>query len=83
MKRIGLNLRTVFHQRIKNMNRLPDTAGDEAGEQGNIGVGDVVVSDTAISTVADVRHHGANTPSAGLTSDQPDDNNPLDRFEID
>jgi hypothetical protein len=28
------------------------------------------------------RHHGANTPSAGLTSDQPDDNNPLDRFEI-
>jgi len=54
MKRIGLNLRTVFHQRIKNMNRLPDTAGDEAGEQGDIGVGDVVVSDTAISTVADV-----------------------------
>ena len=29
-----------------------------------------------------IRHHGANTPSAGLTSDQPDDNNPLDRFEI-
>ena len=28
------------------------------------------------------RHHGANAPSAGLTSDQPDDNNPLDRFEI-
>ena len=32
--------------------------------------------------LTNVRHHGANTPSAGLTSDQPDDNNPLDHFEI-
>jgi hypothetical protein len=28
------------------------------------------------------RHNVANTPSAGLTSDRPDDNNRLDRFEI-
>ena len=54
MKRVGLNLRTVLHQRVKDMDRLPHPAGDEAGEQGDVGVGDVVVGDPAIAAVADV-----------------------------
>src|SRR5271154_5181434 len=55
VKRIGLNRRVVLHQRIKDMDRLPHPAGDEAGEQGDVGVGDVVVSDTAVAAIADVR----------------------------
>ena len=36
------------------MDRLPHAAGDEAGEQGDVGIGDVVVSDAAIATVTNV-----------------------------
>ena len=54
VKRIGLNRRAVLHQRIKDMDRLPYPAGDEAGEQSDVGVGDVVIGDTAVATIADV-----------------------------
>ena len=55
MKRIGLNRRAVLHQRIKDVDRLPHAAGDEAGEQGDVGIGDVVVCDAAIAAIANVR----------------------------
>src|SRR5271155_3288613 len=51
VKRIGLDRRAVLHQRIKDMDCLPHPAGDEAGEQGDVGIGDVVVSNTAIANV--------------------------------
>src|SRR5664279_5348204 len=37
MKRVRLDRRAVLHQRVQDMDRLPDTAGNEAGEQGDIG----------------------------------------------
>ena len=54
MKRVGLDRRAVLHQPIKDVDRLPHAAGDEAGEQGDVGIGDVVVSDTAIAAIANV-----------------------------
>ena len=54
MQRVWLDLGTVLHQSIQDVNRLPDAAGDEAGEQGDVAVGDVVVGDAAIAAVADV-----------------------------
>src|SRR5208337_4510100 len=54
VKRVGLDLRAVFHQRVKDMDGFPHAAGDEAGEQGDVGICDVVVSDAAITAVADV-----------------------------
>ena len=54
MQRVGLDRRAVLHQRIQDVDRLPHAAGDEAGEQGDVGVGDVVVGDAAIAAVANV-----------------------------
>ena len=54
MKRVGLDLRPVLQQPIKDVDRLPHAAGDEAGEQGDVAIGDVVVSDAAIAAVANV-----------------------------
>src|ERR1700733_12741381 len=55
VKRIGLNRRAVLHQRIEDVDRLPHPAGDEAGEQGDVGIGDVVVCDPTVAAIADVR----------------------------
>jgi hypothetical protein len=38
----------------KDVDRLPHPAGDEAGEQGDIEIGDMVVCDTAVPAIADV-----------------------------
>jgi hypothetical protein len=54
MKRVGLNLRAVLQQRIQDMDCFPHAAGDEAGEQGDVAVGNVVVRDAAITAVADM-----------------------------
>src|ERR1700722_1760071 len=36
------------------MDRLPDTAGDEAGEQGDVVIGDVMIRDATIAAVTNV-----------------------------
>jgi hypothetical protein len=54
MKRVGLNLRAVLEQRIQDVDSLPDAAGNEAGEQGDVGVSDVMVRDAAIPAIANV-----------------------------
>jgi hypothetical protein len=54
MKCVGLDHRAILHEPIKDVDRLPHAAGDEAGEQGDVGIGDVVVSDAAIATVTNV-----------------------------
>ena len=54
VQRVGLDRRAVLHQPIQDVDGLPHAAGDEAGEQSDVGVGDVVVGDAAIAAVADV-----------------------------
>src|SRR5215204_4188381 len=54
MDRIGLNVGEVLEQAVEKINRLPDPAGDEVGEQGDVGVGDMIVANAAITSVADV-----------------------------
>ena len=54
VKRVRPNLRLVLHKRVQDMDRLPNTAGNEAGEQGDIAVGDVVVGDAAIAAVSNM-----------------------------
>ena len=36
------------------MDRFPDAAGDEVAENGNIGIGDMIVANSPIAAVADV-----------------------------
>ncbi len=52
MQNIGPNIGLVLDQSIQDIYRFPDTAGDEMGEQGDIGIADMVVRDTAIAAVA-------------------------------
>ena len=54
VERVRLDRGTVLYQPVQNVDCLPDTAWDEAGEQRNVAVGDMVVSDTAIATVTNV-----------------------------
>lgn len=54
LDRIGLNVGEVLEQAVEKINRLPDPAGDEVGEQGDVGVGDMIVANAAIPSVADV-----------------------------
>jgi hypothetical protein len=54
MQRVGLDRRAILHQAIQDVNGLPYTAGNEAGEQSDVGIGYVVVGDAAIAAVADV-----------------------------
>ena len=54
MERVGLDRRAILHQPIQDVDRLPYAAGDEAGEQSDVGVGDVVVGDAAIAAIADM-----------------------------
>src|SRR5271157_2369244 len=54
VERVRLDCGAVPYQPVQDMDGLPDTARDEAGEQRNVAVGDVVVGDTAIPAIADV-----------------------------
>ena len=54
MERIGLDVGPVLQQPVQDVDGFPDAARDEASEQGDGAVGDVVVGDAAIATVADV-----------------------------
>src|SRR5580658_202799 len=51
---VRLDYGTVLHQSVEDVDRLPDAARDEAGEQRNIAVGDVVVGDAAVAAIPDV-----------------------------
>jgi hypothetical protein len=50
----GLDRGAVLYQPVQYVDRLPNAARNEAGEQRNVAVGDVVVGNTAVSTIADV-----------------------------
>ena len=54
MQSVGLDFRLVLQQPVQDMDGFPDAAGDEAGEERNVAVGDVVVGDAAIGAVANV-----------------------------
>ena len=54
MQRVGLDRRAILHQAIQDVNGLPYIAGNEAGEQSDVGIGYVVVGDAAIAAVADM-----------------------------
>src|SRR3954467_11592694 len=54
MKDVRLDHGAVLDQRVQDMHGLPHAAGDQAGEQRDVGVGDVVVGDAAVTAVADV-----------------------------
>ena len=54
VERVRLERRLVLHQPIKDVDGLPHAAGNEAGEQCYVGVGDVVIGDAAIATVTDM-----------------------------
>src|SRR6266542_4376013 len=43
VERVRLDLRLVLHQRVQDMDRFPDAAGNEAGKQGDVSVGDMMV----------------------------------------
>ena len=51
---VRLNIGPVLQQAIDDIHRLPDAAGDEVAEQGDVAVGHVMVGDAAVSPVADV-----------------------------
>jgi hypothetical protein len=53
MQSVRLDLRLILQQPNKDMDRFPDAAWDEAGEERDVVVGDVVVGDAATGAVAD------------------------------
>jgi hypothetical protein len=54
VERFWLDLGSVLQQTIQNVDSFPNSTGNEAGEQRDIGFGDVVVGDTSVSAVANV-----------------------------
>src|SRR5215831_4597128 len=54
MEGIGTNLGAVFQQAVQNVDGFPHPTGNEATEQGNIGVGDVVIANPAPAPIADM-----------------------------
>ena len=54
MEGIGTNLRPVGQQAIENVDRFPDATGNEAAEQRDVGVGDVVIADPAPAAIAEM-----------------------------
>jgi hypothetical protein len=54
VERVRLDCGAVPYQPVQDMDGLPDIARDEASEQRNVAVGDVVIGDTAIPAIADV-----------------------------
>ena len=52
---LGIGMQCIGLQKaIKNVNRFPDTARNEAGKQGNIAVSDMMVGNATISAVSNV-----------------------------
>jgi len=54
MERVRLNFTLVFEQAIKNVDGFPDATWDEVAEQRDVAIGDVIVADAAVPSVADV-----------------------------
>jgi hypothetical protein len=54
MKSVGLDVAFVLEQTVEDVDRLPDAARNEVAEEGDVGVGDLVVADASVSAIADV-----------------------------
>lgn len=54
MQGVWLNVRGVLEQTIQNVHRFPDSTGNEVSKQSYIGVGDMVISNATIATIANV-----------------------------
>ena len=54
MQNVGLYVRFVLGQAIENIDRLPSSTRDEMREQRDVVIADVIVGDTALTSVADV-----------------------------
>src|SRR5712692_6571360 len=54
MERVRTNLRAVFQEAVQDVDRFPDPTGNEAAEQGDVGVGDMIIADATPASVADV-----------------------------
>lgn len=52
--RVGLNVREILQKTIQQVNCLPDATRNEMREQSNVGVGDMVVADSPIASIADM-----------------------------
>lgn len=54
MQRVRPDYGTVLHQPVDDVDRFPDAARDESGEQRNVVVGDMVIGNTAVAAIPDV-----------------------------
>lgn len=54
VENVGLNVAFILEQAVEDVDCLPDAARDEMAEQSDVGIGDMVVADTAVSSVTDV-----------------------------
>src|SRR5512138_3280034 len=54
MQRVWANLRAIFEQAVEDVDRFPDSTRHKATEQGNVGIGDVIVPQTSPAAVAEV-----------------------------
>jgi hypothetical protein len=54
MQRVWANFRAVLQQAVEDIDRFPDATGNEATEQGDVGVRDVVVADPTSPAIANV-----------------------------
>jgi hypothetical protein len=54
MQGVWLDRRAILYQSVENMNRLPDAARNEGGEQCYITVRDVMIRNTSITSVPNV-----------------------------
>jgi hypothetical protein len=54
MNGIRLQHRFVLQDAIKQINRFPDTAGNETTEKGDIGIRNVMMGDTPIAAIANM-----------------------------
>ena len=54
MEGVRTDVRAVLEQAIEDIDRFPDATGNEATEQGDVGVRDVVVADPTPPAIANV-----------------------------
>ena len=54
MQGVGLDFGLIFEQTIQNINRFPYSARNEMAEERDVGIGDMVIPDPAITAVAKV-----------------------------
>jgi hypothetical protein len=54
MQGIGLDIRGVLEQAIKDIDRLPHPTRDKMAEQGDLAICHVIIADPAIAAIADM-----------------------------